>query len=854
VFTPERLATFLADLRLSGFSIGHHEQQRIVDLLFYLQSESAMPESSEQLSNMLGAILCRSAEQQNQFRRQFTNFFGAWTARRRSYVAPTRPVDEPKSASGAKGGLGWRGLAPTERQMLIRGTVAFTICVVFLLALEVAARRGWLSTFVNPAPTPAPEISMPAFAWLRTMLSSVESWFAWAMPGAYSAFVALNRQLGAATPFLTVPIFALVAIWIVAPGRPFAAYLNRRKVDYRPQLVRLLVQAATVNPFLDRNFNRRAQILRRPRMVDSRELDVDASLNTTLAHAGLFSPVFARRPLAPEYLVLIDRLTGNDHLTAYAETLVSALRQAQVYVTVYYYNADIRRLFAAADSPAVTFEDVAAKCPEHRLIVIGDGGRFFDPVTGHLRSWATLMQVFARRVFLTPCMHELWGYREKALQAGLETQVLPLRPDAISTMVELLAGEQPPRLSEPMPIPGPRTEAAVRLANMLEDRPVRWIDTGDLGSDTLTALDRALRQSLPLQTYEWLAACAVYPELTWNMTIHVGQATAALPFGVKMSESLLQLSNLPWFRIGRMPLWLRQMLTAGMSPKLYGRVREILNGLLLTTILPTRKNVAIEAGLTWPGMSDDASAIEGRLPSQLQDPILIDFMSRSRSDRTAVKLPRPVARLFAQGGWLHNVLANSQLEDISASADILNAFVENAHVEGVEVKPPAKSDNLEVELRAVTGLIGRADNVIAPPDDCYLYLPAGDKPARLLDQPALSLYRQRRHTMFKFASWNVATLLLFGVIFYGSSFNQSNPGVATVIVALWLIGPFLLLYAILVRPVMRRIDSFPAFLPADGNPRHLCLLFTGDGAPLKAASSRVTAASEPKTMHSGASS
>jgi hypothetical protein len=852
MFTPERMATFLADLRLIGFSIGHHEQQRVVDLLFYLQSKSAMPESSEQLSNMLGAILCRSAEQQNQFRRQFTNFFGAWTTRRRSHVAPARLIDEPKSASGAKGGMGGRGLTPAERQMLTRGAVAFAICVVFLLALELVARLGWLSTPVPP--TPRPEISVPAFAWLWTMLSSVESWFAWALPGAYSAFVALKGQLGAATLFLIVPIFVLAAIWIVAPGRPFAAYLNQRKVDYRPQLVRLLVQAATENPFLDRNFNRRAQILRRPRMVDSRELDVDASLNTTLAHAGLFSPVFARRPVAPEYLVLIDRLTGNDHLTAYAETLVSALRQAQVYVTVYYYNGDIRRLLATVDSPAVTFEVVAAKCPEHRLIVIGDGGRFFDPVSGHLRPWATSVQVFARRVFLTPCLPELWGYREKALQAGLETQVLPLRPDAISTMVEFLADEQPPRLLELMPIPGPRTEAAVRLANMLEDRPVRWIDTGDLGSNALTALDRALRQSLPLQTYEWLAACAVYPELTWNMTIHVGQAMVAPPFGGKMSESLLQLSNLPWFRIGRMPLWLRQMLTAGMTPELYGRVRDILNGLLLTTFSPTRKNIAIEVGLTRVGTASDAPAVEDRLSSQLQDPILIDFMSRVRAKRTAVKLPRPVARLFAQGGWLHNVLANSQLEDLSVSADILNAFVENAHVEGVEVKPPAKTDNLEVELRAVTGLIGRADNAIAPPDDYYLYLPAGDKPARLLDQPTRSLYRQRRRAMFKLASWNVATLLLFGVIFYGSSFNQSNPGVASGIVGLWLIAPFLSLYAILVRPVMRRIDSFPAFLPADGNVRHLCLLFTRDGAPLKAASSRVTAASEPKTAYSGASS
>jgi len=57
------LPGFLSALRLNGFLIGLPEQQRVLELLMSLEFAGTMPDNSEQLSNMLGAVLCCSTEQ-----------------------------------------------------------------------------------------------------------------------------------------------------------------------------------------------------------------------------------------------------------------------------------------------------------------------------------------------------------------------------------------------------------------------------------------------------------------------------------------------------------------------------------------------------------------------------------------------------------------------------------------------------------------------------------------------------------------------------------------------------------------------------------------------------------------------
>lgn len=97
------------------------------------------------------------------------------------------------------------------------------------------------------------------------------------------------------------------------------------------------------------------------------------------------------------------------------------------------------------------------------------------------------------------------------------------------------------------------------------------------------ALFLALKNYLGDDGCYWLCACAIYPELNWNLTQYLGYNLRNSQDEVLFSqEKLSLLSQLPWFRIGRMPNWLRKYLIRRLSIQEEKNIRICLNKLLLT--------------------------------------------------------------------------------------------------------------------------------------------------------------------------------------------------------------------------------------------------------------------------------
>jgi hypothetical protein len=817
VFAPERLSILFAELRSAGFTIGLIEQQRVLDLLVSLRLNSIMPDNSEQLCTMLGTVLCRTQEQQVQFRHEFTSTFGTWT-HGGSDVAPPlpSPVPPPPPAPPAPSGH-WGWLGRRAGDMAVRGSiVAAGFIILSGLAAYLLQNINWNS--VPMAPLPDLERASPP-----TGPSTFDEWVALLAAGPDVMLGLIDELLGPGSLLLLLPLFAIAALWITAPGRPFSAYLRRRRVSYRPQFIELLVRASNTNIFITANFHRQAQILRRPRLVESQELDIDATLAATLRGAGVFSPVYSFRRVAPEYLIFIDRRGRNDHVAACAETLVAALRQAQVYVTVLYYNEDAQRLYSGIDSPAATLEEVASRFADHHLIIVGTGDRFFDPVWGRLHPWTELIQSFARRVIMTPVPRELWGYRERQLHERLQTEVLPLSPQAIPDLVEILAAEEPPSRAAPQQALTSRAPTQGALADLLEDRPLRWIEATTPDKSVITALDRHLREALLPEEYDWLAACAVFPELNWNVTLHVGETLEATRRrDAPAVERLLSLIHLPWFRTGEMPVWLRERLTAGMAVRLYERVRGILDDLLLTSVTPTAKNIALDLAIGRAPTTATIARAQDRLSRHMRDPILVEFHTLFRHRRIAFMLPQIVARNLIRGGLLRGLLARTEIDDLPSSARLLYRLIDDGKIVSVDVENPGDAAvagrTPEGGLRDVTAVTDARGTTLLPPYPYYLYVPPGGAPSRLLDEPTAALYRQRRSTAWRLSLVTIALMLLLGAAFYGTSFDAANPGVAVVTVMLWLAGPPLTFHLLHVYPVVRRFELFPRFRSAGDAP------------------------------------
>jgi len=64
-------------------------------------------------------------------------------------------------------------------------------------------------------------------------------------------------------------------------------------------------------------------------------------------------------------------------------------------------------------------------------------------------------------------------------------------------------------------------------------------------------LVEALCKYLGEATFKWLCACAVYPELHWDLTLQLG-SLVCMDQGLISETNLLRLARLPWFRSGFM--------------------------------------------------------------------------------------------------------------------------------------------------------------------------------------------------------------------------------------------------------------------------------------------------------------
>lgn len=99
-------------------------------------------------------------------------------------------------------------------------------------------------------------------------------------------------------------------------------------------------------------------------------------------------------------------------------------------------------------------------------------------------------------------------------------------------------------------------------------------------AEALTALLRDLHAELGDFSYEWLAACAVYPGLHWHLTVYLGAVLAkAQNAPIPDENAHLAIARLPWFRNGSMPDDLRLRLIRGLEPECRETVRQAIKQL-----------------------------------------------------------------------------------------------------------------------------------------------------------------------------------------------------------------------------------------------------------------------------------
>jgi len=345
--------------------------------------------------------------------------------------------------------------------------------------------------------------------------------------------------------------------------------IQKQEGEKPPYSLRLQVNEVPPKPFDTQQFYAAAGLLRQWQEVESRCFDIEKTIAATIQSAGY--PTLIDRPetAPPAYLVLIDRVSYRDHQASYFEILTAALENAEVLVDRFYYDGDPRICYGKNSNDSIRLADLRSKYEGNRLIMIGDGERLIDPITGRLENWAEEFASWKDLALLTPEPPQNWGWREMTLMRLFIP--LPATLNGLDALMDHFNLRLPPNLR--------RWRGNNSESISLEAGRFKNLDT--------------LRATLDGGTFQWLCACAVHAELQWNLTLYLA-ALPGMPENLVNETNLLRLIRLPWFRAGAIPDEWRARLIAELGQENEKVVRAAIIELLESNPAPAGSFAEVE--------------------------------------------------------------------------------------------------------------------------------------------------------------------------------------------------------------------------------------------------------------------
>ena len=636
----------LDSLRRQGIAVGVDHYLRIYALLERVGDEC----SPQQLKTLICPLVATSREQQEQFYRVFDQHFGLFDEAVPPALAEDTdelPITTPLSAGAATPST---PRTASRRKLIIAGAVllaAVLITAVILIVPRPASTRAPTITAIaaptasaaaaNARPSNTPESTRVTPSTLPSP-AETEGSGPVVRPDAPSGRLgALREAPGFAFALLLVPLLGWVLFeWYRYRSRQLVL---RRERHGRPPFSWPVRVPTARHPYGDASkLAEAARVVRTRQASESQRLAVDATIAATIDAHGAPTLRYRSDTRSPDYLMLIERMSAADHHAQLFADLGSSLVREGVHITRFDFDRDPRVCFSELEGVATLLVSLRHQFPVHRLLVFACGDGMIDPVSMTLHPWVESLMDWRDRVLLTPEPVSLWGMRERVLAKSF--LVLPASIDGLRTAGEILMS------------------------------PERSDGTGYWDSEHLLPLPRItpdnavaeLRQYLAEDAFEWLCACAIYPELNWELTLFIG-SLPCMRAGLVTEENILRLIRLPWFRIGAIPDDIRFNLISALSPDVSRAVRSALVQLLEQHPPPADSAAApryqlnlvmqrlLSGGHDKRQHKDLARELQA-LPERelMQDRVYVRLLERDSHGPMAMLLPRRLRQSLHRGG------------------------------------------------------------------------------------------------------------------------------------------------------------------------------------------------------------
>jgi len=671
---PLPFSDLIAQLKRYRFNVGVEQQLRLFRLLDSLKGQC----EPEQLKTLLCPIFATNEKQQAEFYRIFDAQYVLFYGSRSDRAQP--PKDHKTLGTHKTTGL------PDTRIVQLRIRDYLIVGFVAVIAMTVAALN--YCTFI-PAekPTPSPPGARPPV--VQTIGSLIER----------------NR--------IALKWTSLALLLIGFAGWETICYWRRNPLVARTRLMRppyrwqLSVQARAIADYHSARLSNVTRKLRRRQISDVQRLDIARTIAATIQARGY--PLFRFRPDSrfPEYLLLIERATPRDHQAALFTQLARALERENVLVNRFFFENDPRVCWSTPSGSRYHLNELQKKFPEHKLLIFSSGEKMLDPISGERATWTASLFEWRERAVLTPVPSSRWGFAERELVTHFV--IVPATLEGLDRLADSFDTDVGTGLK--MTIPAANEEASenndgVRIAEV--------------------------RRYLGEPVFQWLCACAIYPELHWDLTVYLGSLTA---FGENLvtERNLLKLIQLSWFRAGFIPDAVRLELIAALDSAKEQAAREAIVDLFKRSPAPSLDSYAHD---DWRMTFVSQRALRyrrqpKRLKSELrelshaeiaQDYVLVRLLEETPLSKVSLLLPRGLRKIaFEKGVSLLRLTTATRAAVTLALIAVIWWSIDQFSAPPKPVVAPAPPQNLQAQTPA-------------PPQNMQAQTPAPPQNLRVVPQ------------------------------------------------------------------------------------------------------------------------
>ena len=305
------------------------------------------------------------------------------------------------------------------------------------------------------------------------------------------------------------------------------------------------------------------------------KLDIQSSIKETIKSGGFLSLKFKNLKRSTQYIFLVDQIARNDHRFQYFDLIFEILKKNGIPFERYAFQGDIRKCWKEPSSKGIKIEELYRKFPDSKLVIIGLGYQMLSPEKGTLSTSSKIIEKWNDRALLTPQPIKNWGNEEEELK-----KYFKLLPADLNGLLN--------------------------VAYKFDDQPIKSPTDNRKLNDFFKIL---LEHSTPLRTlseikrhfnihqYDWLAACAIYPKLNWNLTLKLGVIVFENYNKTLSIQDLYKLCNISWFIEGEIPENVRASLIRYLdnkNPKLVLIIRSYIQELIDSSSPPPENSFAWE--------------------------------------------------------------------------------------------------------------------------------------------------------------------------------------------------------------------------------------------------------------------